>query len=229
MGKIALLVCSFAAMTERRDSIESHDSCLVHATQFHEEQLAGNKELEAMKASLMHEIEVVQKKNEAAMLEIYDVKEKLLQKENSLKFLIRAEATARQKIEVKVLKEIEPELKALSRHCVRLGKGIAQNNEVDDLLRQRLQKLESVFHEPSASEETIQHWVEMAVNESVSSLQTELMEIRDERNTRHTNIRDLQLTVDALRNDMESLAPTRLKQIESIRRLTTKTKDDIDK
>jgi len=52
---------------------------------------------------------------------------------------------------------------------------------------------------------------------------------RDESNACWTSISNLQLVVDRLRTDMESLVPSRCKQIEGIRRFVVKTKEDIEK
>jgi len=82
---------------------------------------------------------------------------------------------------------------------------------------------------PTISEEMLEHRLERAVNVSLLPIQASITEIRDECNRRQAGISDLQLTVDTLSKDIESLSSNRFKQIESMRRLMMQTKENIDK
>jgi len=191
--------------------------------------------------------------------------EMLFQADIKIRASIDAEVSLRQKLEDKVLKEIEPELKALSRAVFNLTNRVGPNNEGNDPLLQRVQKLEALFnmqqrvqklemllngrssysgddlsysldrlsysrdkmnkHADEPRKDVLKQMLEV----SLSPMQASLKEIRDEGNVRWTSISNLQLVVDGLRKDMESLVPSRCKQIESIRRFVVKTKEDIEK
>merc|ERR1712137_256873 len=78
---------------------------------------------------------------------------------------------------------------------------------------------------PAVPKDELKHMLEAFL----LPMQASLREIRNEGDARRTNISNLQLAVDGLRKDMESLVPSRCKQIESIRRFVVKTKEDIEK
>merc|ERR1712137_631855 len=91
------------------------------------------------------EVDAIHKETEDAILESRNADAMLRDMNNKLKAGIDTETSLRQKLEEKVLKEIEPELKALSRIVFDLKKKVAK--EGNDPMQQRVQKLESLFSE----------------------------------------------------------------------------------